>query len=452
MKAFQILGIVALFLLSIGCKKDTTTSTQNINLISISAGGGVLPNGAQNIPIDAVISMSFSAVLDVTKFPTQLSISDNTGMIDYTISYENSNAKATIDAELNYATSYTLQLNTGEIGTNGEVLAEAIIVNFTTQENETITSATPCTIVSECLQSVELAGTTGNGVFEFYSNYPIYLENASWENLTKAVFVIHGASHNPDDYFSYLTNTLNAESLSENTLLIAPFFKNAATGSDMDFFWSNTGWRDGKQSNNTNKISSFAVIDELIKQLAKEENFPVLDQIIITGQSSGGRFTHVFAPANQSEELYPNLQFDYIASESQYFYYPDGQRIDESNNQLYTPTDCTGYDFWPFGFNIVPEYLTGTTEENFNQRFVNRSIHYLLGNGTGSDPTLNTTNCSATLLGSNRYQRGENIFQYMELAYPDNNHSRTVAAGITHDGSAIYQSTEFKTLLQELLD
>jgi hypothetical protein len=453
MKLLSKIGVLVFILLAFGCKKEEESSVEKISLLSISVDGATLINNAQSIPIAGVITMSFSAVLAPSAFSAKLSITSNGAAETPSITYTNSNSKANIEVGFNYSATYTLSLDAGVIGANGEELDAPINITFSTQENNTITSMAPCTTPSQCVQTVLLEGTTGSGAFEFYSNYPIYEEDAAWENLTQAVIVVHGASHNPDAYFSYLTNTLNVESLSENTVLIAPFFRNVAASSADDFYWSSTGWRDGKLSNNSNKVSSFEVLDKIIEQLADAEHFPVLDQIIITGQSSGGRFTHVFAPSNRSHELYPNIKFDYVVSESQYFYYPDGQRIDESTNQLYTPTGCAGYGIWPFGFNVAPEYLAGVSETNFNQKFITRPITYLLGNGTASDPTLNLNNCSATLLGSSRYQRGENMFQYMELVYgATHNHSKTIANGITHNGSAIYQSSTFRTLLMNLLN
>jgi hypothetical protein len=453
MKLLRKIGLLAFILLVFGCKKDDNPVDEKISLLSITIEGATLTNGAQNIPIDKVISMSFSSVLDPNAFSSQLSINSNGGSEPLEITYSNGNSKANIEVDLDYSTTYILTVNSGSIGSDGEVLDAPIKITFTTQESNIITSMAPCTNPSECVQTVQLNGTTGSGTFEFYSNYPIYEENAKWENLTQAVIVVHGASHNPEDYFSYLTNTLGAESLSENTVLIAPFFRNVASGSTDDFYWSNAGWRDGKLSSNSNKISSFEVLDIIIEQLADAEHFPVLDKIIITGQSSGGRFTHVFAPSNKSHSLYPGIKFDYIVSESQYFYYPDGQRINEATRQLYTPTECSGYDIWMFGYSVVPEYLFDVTETDFNERFVARQITYLLGNGPGSDLSLNTSDCSATLLGSSRYQRGENMFQYMELVYPGtHNHSKVIANGISHDGSAIYQSSAFRTLLMDLLN
>jgi hypothetical protein len=88
----------------------------------------------------------------------------------------------------------------------------------------------------------------------------------------------------------------------------------------------------------------------------------------------------------------------------------------------------------------------------FNDRFVSRSITYLLGNGSGSDSEFNTTDCEAVLSGSSRYQRGENMYLYMGLKYPNHNHKKTIVQGISHNGSAIYTSPEFKALLTQLLN
>jgi len=311
----------------------------------------------------------------------------------------------------------------------------------------------PCTNVGDCLRSVELNGSQANGTFEFYSNYPIYEEKAQWENLTHAVIVVHGASHDPQNYYGYMTNTFETQSVSENTVLIAPFFRNTSTGSSQDFFWSNTNWRRGSPSSNSNRISSFGAIDALIDRLSDKDRFPVLTKIIITGHSSGAAFTHVYAAANTSEIKHPSMDFEYVVANSQFFYYPTVQRINESNNQLFTPAGCAAYTVWPLGYNAIPPYLAGVTASTFNSQFVSRNITYLLGNGSQSDPTLNTGDCENTLQGTSRFKRGENMFRFMELSYSGTHtHKRVIVNGIGHDGQGMYQSNEFRTFLTQLLN
>ncbi|MEP2668720.1 MAG: Ig-like domain-containing protein [Cyclobacteriaceae bacterium] len=451
----KIVNAVILFVgfnLLASCDTSDTEPTPQLSLLTATIDGATL-GANENVSIEAAIVLVFSASLDQTKFLSETSLSSGSSTVNFTVNFANGNTKATITPELDYGQSYVLSINAGTIGDGGERLADPLNYLFTTAQDDVIRSMTPCVSTSACLQSVELQGSQGMGTFEFYSNYPIYEENAEWENLTQAIIVVHGASHDPDNYYSYLTSTLNAESLSESTVLISPFFRETSTGSQDDFYWSGNQYREGSQSSNNNKISSFTIIDKLIDQLANADRFPVLNKIIVTGHSSGAAFTHVYAASNTSESSHQEIQFEYLVANSQFFYYPDGQRINESNNQLYTPAGCAVYDIWPLGFNSPPPYLVGINETTFNSQFVNRSITYLLGNGNQSDPTLNTSDCENTLQGSTRYNRGENMFRYMELVYPStHSHSKVVVNGIGHDGQGMYQSPAFKSWLSSHLN
>ncbi len=451
MKVTGVLGVLISIGFLMGCGGGDTEPAPKMSILTATINGAAMGNNT-NVPIDASIILVFSAALDQAKFRSELSLLSGASVVNFTISYANGNTKATIVPELAYAKSYTFSIGTGVIGTAGEKFSELLSYSFTTAEDDVIRSMPPCTATGDCLRSVELQGSVGMGTFEYYSNYPIYEEHAEWENLKQAIIVIHGASYDPDNYYSYLTNTLAALNLSESTILISPFFRQTATGSPEDFYWAGATFRRGNESSNANKLSSFAVVDKLIEQLANAERFPVLNKIIITGHSSGAAFTHVYTGANTSELTYTGIEFEYVVANSQFFYYPDGQRINEADNQLYTPVGCSAYQLWPHGYTTTPPYLSGTTKDNFNTRFVNRSITYLLGNGNQSDPTLNTTDCENTVQGSTRYLRGENMYRYMELVYPStHNHAKRIVNGIGHDGSGMYQSSEFKSLLTELL-
>ncbi|NCO62794.1 MAG: Ig-like domain-containing protein [Flavobacteriales bacterium] len=442
---------VFLLLLFTGCSNDSNEYVfREINVFSLTIEGGKITSGIDNISINPKLRFVFSRSLDAASFEQALKINSSSGFTIAAIEYMNNSSAVEVLLNLDYASSYEVMLE-GAIGINGGVLTKPINFSFKTQIDDTIYERPPCLNTADCLQSTLISHTTGQGNFDFYANYPIYEENAKWQNLEKAVIVVHGASINPDDYYSYMTTTLEALNISEKTVLIAPDFKSSAVSSG-DLYWSSLGYRDGKTSNGTTQISSFEVLDILINRLADKNFFPVLNEIIITGQSSGGRFVHTYAAGNRSESTHPDIHFEYIVSESQYFYYPTNERIDEQTNNLYTPTNCNGLQFWPFGYELAPDYVNVLDKTVFNDRFVNRSITYLLGNGSGSDSELNTTDCEAVLSGSSRYQRGENMYLYMGLKYPNHNHKKTIAQGVSHNGSAIYTSPEFKSLLTQLLN
>lgn len=447
---YILLLCVSSFIVS--CGSDDSDTVASIEILSSTINGANSSGTNMDMPVETSIVIVFSSALNPVAFQSAFSISSGGNPVDYSVDYSNAASKVTATMSLNYNTTYAVTLSNSVIGARGEKLNSSLNFTFKTAEDNVIRSMNPCTNIGDCLRNIELKGSQGDGTFQFYSNYPIYADNAEWENLTHAVIVVHGASHDPQNYYGYLNNTFESQNVSGKTILIAPFFRNTSTGSSNDFYWPITNWRGGFPSSNTNKLSSFEVIDALIDQLTNADRFPVLKKIIITGHSSGAAFTQFYAASNKSESKYPSIDFEYVVANSQFFYYPSGQRINESNNQLYAPAGCPAYTIWPLGYNATPAYLSGVNSSSFNSQFVSRKITYLLGNGGQSDPTLNTVNCENTLQGSSRFKRGENMFRYMELSYPGtHNHKRVIVNGVGHDGQGMYQSNEFRSLLTQLL-
>lgn len=445
-----ILSLSLLIGLIWSCEEDTP-QVDPISLFGITVNGINLVDGTINVPVDAEIELLFSAGLDIPAFEAAFSLSNGTSDVSVDFQYANATSKAIVStSSLDFSTLYTLRVARTAIGARQETLEEAITLNFTTIDEGEITQLSPCTSASNnCLQTVAIAPQAN---FDFYSNYPIYQENARWELLENAVIVVHGQNRNADEYFSWLTSTFNNADLSNNTILISPFFKDQNDAGPGDIHWRTSGWREGQNSSDATGLSSFAVIDELIAQLANKDRFPVLKKVIITGHSSGGLWTQVYAAANRAENLNTGLGFEYVVANSQYFYYPDEVRYNESSQIFVEPVGCSTFSQWPLGFANPPAYLSGIPEATVNQQLIERKVTYLLGNGPQADPTLNTNDCEATLLGSSRFRRGENAHLLMQTNYPTNNqHQKVVVEGIGHNGQQMYQSPEFRTLIQDLL-
>ncbi len=449
-KSIQFLAVLLTFLL-IGCSEDEEiTSTANIRLISATINGANIQDNLTDISTTASVVLTFDAAIAPTLFENALSITGGNRTISPQIAYQNASSRAVISLNLDFNTTYSFRLNSVPIGTENQQLTTDFTFQFTTLESNLITKQAPCGSAStDCTEALHLADDKR---FELYSNYPIYQENASWEELTSAVIVIHGANRNSDDYFNWMTTSLENLSLDDKTVLIAPSFRIQSEATTSEIYWSNNNWREGQNAQNSSSISSFAIIDSLLNRLSNKTYFPVLEQIIITGHSSGGLFTHVYAAANRAETQNSDINFRYIVANSQYFYYPTSERINPTTGQLYTPTSCPVYNQWPLGFSNAPSYLSNTMQEEINAQFKDRAIAYLLGNGNDSDPSLNTTDCDAALLGASRFERGENMFDFMNLTYADSHqHTKHIVDGIGHDGQRMYQSEEFITLLSDYL-
>jgi len=444
----RILTTLIATVLFISCNSNDD-AIDKLNVYSASINGSGLGEDLSNIPLNGTIEIAFSHILNTEAFNEALTFSDAQGEANYTLTLGNAGSKAVISySGLNPGSSYTISIDEGALGNNGESLNSGFSRSFTTT-SEVEETKTPCTGVSSaCMQQIEISEGFS---FEFYSSFDIVSDaDFVWEDIEKVVFSVHGQNRDADEYFRYMTNAVGDVGMLQNTLVISPYFKDEAAASDGELFWD-TNWRAGAASANSEAgISSFKVLDRIVDYLTNSEKFPNLKEIKFAGHSSGAALVQHYAITNTSESAYPEYNFQYVVANNQYFYYPDGRRYNENTSEFYTPTDCTGYDFWPYGYETAPTYVDGITEEELLQQQISRNTIYLLGtDDTQTEGTLNTTDCAAVLLGSNRLERGRNIFNYFETFYPDNNQQKIEVEGVGHDANAMFNSDEFKNLLTD---
>ncbi len=438
----------------LACSEDKDPVGE-VRLLSASLSGNPVSSGDQveEVSLDASFTFTFSGGINPDRFNDNFQITRNGSAVNYETTLANAASRVTVQPELEAGNNYELSLDAAEIGVNGGVLDESFSVQFSTGENSTVIQA--CTSASgNCFQELTLTSSDNQpATFGFYRSFPVYDDsNANWEQLEQVVVVVHGINRNAGEYFSWINSSITGEGAGTRTLVIAPQFIVENEAEPGDFFWPATGWRDGANSLNEASISSFAVIDQLLEPLANTSRFPNLKRVLITGHSSGGLFTHVYAAANVAEKENPGWDWQYLPSNSQYYYYPDGRRVRENNGTLYNPTDCNGYNFWPLGYSITPGYVSQQGQKTINEQFLSRNITYLLGNGNQPDPTLNTDDCSATILGSTRFRRGINLFTFLQEAYPDANHKVVEVDGIGHNGEGIFTSQTFRNWFSSQFD
>ncbi len=443
----SIIKFLYIFLLGsimISCDKDSPSDELTIYSAMINEVEFV--EDMEDIALEGTVKMAFSHNINAEAFENAFSFSNSQGEAQYEISFQNAGSKAIISySDLNPNTVYSLNLNAGPIGGNGESLETPFMKEFTATEEGTETK-TPCTSGNgDCMEEIEISE---NSLFKFYSSYDI-ISNPEfiWENIEEVIFVVHGQNRNADEYFEYMSNSVGDINRRENILIISPFFKSESDAEPDELFWGNN-WREGGNSDNSEtSISSFSVFDNLIEYLTNQDKFPNLQKINFAGHSSGAAMVQHYAFANISESNNSEYEFSYLVANNQYFYYPDDRRYNENTQEFFTPTDCDGFNNWPYGYNFSPSYLEGMTPEDLLQQQISRNTIYLLGTeDTATEGTLNTTDCEATLLGSNRLERGRNIFRYFETFYPENNHQKIEIENIGHDANAIFNSEEFKAL------
>lgn len=448
-RSIQLFLILSLLSLSWSCNEDDF-SLKHITILSSELNGIQLVESQSVDPGLSVLTLVFNTAVDENLLLERLHIQPAPASIDLSLS--NQSTKADINLNLLPDTEYTISIPNGSLTTTGLSLESSFATHIKVGQDHS-TQETACLSSSSiCLHSLSIASGSEAAVVQAYTSFSLFDEGMTWPLVESAILVIHGQNRDADNYYHYLSNLNLINSQSDRTALVAPLFKDASSASADELYWSTDSWRSGGQSGGTIGVSSFSIIDSIISRFANPELFPAMKNIIITGHSSGALLTLLYAGVNSFEEINPNIEFTYIPANSQYYYYPDGQRIDESTDMLYTPTSCAGYQIYPTGYEVVPPYLQSITAQSFTDKWIQSRIIYLLGNGQGADPALNTVDCQATLLGSSRYRRGANMYRYLTLAYPSiHQHEKIDVEGIGHDGEGMYASPACRSLLESLL-
>jgi hypothetical protein len=287
----------------------------------------------------------------------------------------------------------------------------------------------------------------------------------------RAVVVIHGDERDPGARQRDLERAATAAGVS-NALVVAPQFVTEQDARAHDLgdempSWSNDGWKYGDQSRppvagpSSPAISSFAVVDELLRRLADRAQFPNLEQIVIAGHSAGGQFVHRFAAGSVVEEPPPPLgiRLRYIvANPSSYLYFDDRRPVAERVGEVAVPSAavlaaCPRYNAYPYGLDNLNQHLRVVGKDALEARYASRNVVFLLGerDDDPQSPSLSTT-CAANLQGAHRLERGNLFYAYLGQRFEPALYTRQPKAIIPdagHSANAIFNSATGRAYLFE---
>jgi hypothetical protein len=177
---------------------------------------------------------------------------------------------------------------------------------------------------------------------------------------------------------------------------------------------------------NDAEVTSFDVVDEILRSLASRATFPNLASIVVAGHSGGGTFVNHYEMANTVHESL-DIPISYVAANPAQYAYLDDHRpsrtaipanVFATTPQYVPPTDgtdvpafttfsdaesCIGYDNWPYGLQNRFGYSSRVSEEQLKQQAVDRPTTYLIGS---FDTRLSIGSCSATSQGPSLLARG----------------------------------------------
>ena len=139
--------------------------------------------------------------------------------------------------------------------------------------------------------------------------YATYALDAPNPGIRRALIMVHGTLRNADHYFTTATGAAFLAGALGDTLVIAPRFASAEKGCDDtlapgEVSWSCHGdsWRSGGAAASDPRLTSFELVDALLKTLADRRRFPNLTAIVVAGHSAGGQFVARYQMANRVHE------------------------------------------------------------------------------------------------------------------------------------------------------
>jgi len=257
-----------------------------------------------------------------------------------------------------------------------------------------------------------------------YSTYALDQKN---DQIVRALIVVHGQGRDADNYFrTSLASTFLANAF-ENTIVISPrFASNNGTGcrdtlaaNEINWPCSGDSWRSGGIATNNNKLTSYDFMDEIVRELARKENFPNLKAIVISGHSAGGQFVTRYEMANQVHESI-SIPITYVVSNPSSYSYIDSERPSGANNEMRAFGDarnCTTFDNWPYGLKNRTGYAAKLSDDQLKKQLASRPVTYLLGELDVLPLAGFDSSCPAMAQGPTRLARGQTFAAYVKAKY-----------------------------------
>jgi pimeloyl-ACP methyl ester carboxylesterase len=311
----------------------------------------------------------------------------------------------------------------------------------------------PCTVVQKCTEKVEIARSEKWATV--YRNYPLTEKNASIE---RALIVIHGANRDAHNYFaSVLAGALIAGAI-ENSIVVAPRFgsnRGAGCHDTLDageISWTCGGgedWRGGGAAAGST-VTTFDLIDDLLRKLARKDVFPNLRVIVVTGHSAGGQFVSRYAAASRAEKEI-GVPVKYVVANPSSYLYLDATRLAPGATcaekggctgefrAFSEGRNCTTYDDWRYGMAHRTGYAAAVSDDDLRRQLVARDVTYLLGEFDTLPVYGFDGSCPAMAQGTTRLARGVNYWNYLKSKYSAQ-HKLVVVPACGHNGRCMYTS------------
>lgn len=186
----------------------------------------------------------------------------------------------------------------------------------------------------------------------YISSHPVDAVNPQ---IKHAVICIHGSGGGAFSIFRACHSNIKKSGLNDNVLVFAPAFLGGrsveGTEEDNLLFWPRRYliWTWGlaeartKGSKETLRISTFDVMENIIKDLCNRKKFPNMRTITMVGISAGGQFVNRFAASNVAEDKVAKpagIRMRYIVINPLSYLYMDNRRpVELSKTNFVVPDE-----------------------------------------------------------------------------------------------------------------
>lgn len=330
-----------------------------------------------------------------------------------------------------------------------------------------------------CYQSFEMPQRAGR-VHYYASRTPAAESPAA---PTRALVALHGHPRDANKTFDAALLAVQRAGAGSDTLVVAPVFQVAAADAARcstpgvpqaqpgDLLWTCSSWLEGGPARNGAAPTSFAVMDALVEELARQ--WPSLRSITIAGFSAGAQMVQHYigfaqAPApGQTSVRYvvadPGtwLYFDPVRPQPMRAGQPvdwascanaSGPLGDCSLALREPPGNCPAANRWKYGTDGMPASW-GRTALQARQHYAAADIHYLEGERDSSDAKgtfygILDKSCAAAAQGPYRLQRGLGYLYYDNtLLAPTARRTLQTVPGCAHDVACVFPSEAARSAL-----
>lgn len=307
-----------------------------------------------------------------------------------------------------------------------------------------------------CTQWINVAGGSSRALV--YRSYALETHN---EAVTRALVIVHGGSRDAHTNFTHALAAAFIAGALNDTVIVSPRFasnheafsetltsagavaaarapaRDTLAAGELNWVsrFGGRHWNAGGVAANAN-ITSYEVIDEIMRKLADKHIFPNIKSIAVAGHSSGGQFVGRYQMVNRvHDEL--GVKVSYVVSNPGAYTYLDNQRPTASAIPLHVSASvpghidmsaastlppylpyadahhCTTCDDWPYGMKNRTGYAAQFPDDQLIRQAISRPTTYVLGE-LDILPLVNfDMSCPAMAQGASRLARGLAFSRYI---------------------------------------